>query len=60
MTEKCKTLYNAMLTDYEETCAKEQAETDKLMRALWADKRRKIEKIFLKMFGKPIDKMRKV
>jgi hypothetical protein len=49
-----------MLTDYEETRAKEQAATDKLQRALWADKRRKIEKIFLKMFGKPIDKMRKV
>lgn len=60
MTEKCKTLYNAILTDYEEACAKERAATDKLMRALWADKRRKIEKIFLKMFGKPIDKMRKV
>lgn len=60
MTEKCKTLYNAMLTDYEETRAKEQAATDKLQRALWADKRRKIEKIFYKMFGKPIDKMRKV
>ncbi len=60
MTEKGKALYNAILTDYEEACAKEKAATDNLTRALWADKRRRVEKIFYKMYGKPIDKMRKV
>jgi hypothetical protein len=60
MTEKAILFYNKMIDDYTETCAKEKAETDKMMRAIWSDKRRKIEKIFQKMFGKPIDKMQKV
>lgn len=60
MTEKAIALYNKMIDDYAETCAKEHAEKDKMMRSLWSDRRRKIEKVFQKMFGKPIDKMKKV
>ena len=60
MTEKAIALYNKMLDDYTETCAKERAEKDKMTRSMWSDKRRKIEKVFQKMFGKPIDKMKKV
>ena len=60
MTEKAIALYNKIIDDYTETCEKERTETDKLMRSMWSDKRRKIEKVFQKMFGKPIDKPNKM
>ena len=60
MTEKAIAIYNKMIDDYTETCAKECVEKDKMMRSLWSDRRRKIEKVFQKMFGKPIDKMKKM
>ena len=59
MTEKAIALYNKIIDDYAETCEKERTETDKLMRSMWSDRRRKIEKVFQKMYGKPIDKARK-
>lgn len=56
MTEKAIAFYNKMIDDYTEICAKEHAEKDRMMRSLWSDRRRKTEKVFQKMFGKPIDK----
>ena len=60
MTEKAIEFYNKIIDDYIETCEKERTETNRLMRSRWSDKRRKIEKVFQKMFGKPIDEARKM
>lgn len=60
MTEKAIEFYNKLIDDYIETCEKERTETDRLMRSMWSDKRRKTEKVFQKMFGKPIDKAEKM
>ena len=53
---KALVFYNRLVDDYKDTVAKERTATDKMTKALWADRRRKIEKVFQKTFGKPIDK----
>ena len=56
MTKEAIAFYNKLIDNYIYFCAKEKAETDRLMRALWSTERRKVEKIFHKTFHKPIDK----
>ena len=60
MTDKAIAFYNNIIDNYTETCKKEKTETDKIMRAVWTDKRRQIERVFQKIYEKPIDKSLKV
>lgn len=60
MNQKAILFYNKMLREYAELCEKERNAQDKMERALYSDKRRKYEKVFQKMFGKPIDKATKL
>lgn len=60
MNQKAISFHNKMLREYAELYAKECNTQDRLERALYSDKRRKYEKVFQKMFGKPIDKATKL
>lgn len=60
MPPKAIEIYNKLIDEYNTLEEKIKTESSMMLRSLYKDKQRKAEKLFSKMFGKPIDKATKL